>query len=117
MPDCVYRNAASFSHFRDGQQAAFPEPLESALQSISLSNIADREGCHCQAVACPKAFFIQDSGGVGVIAVVQEAVHFRYHGRILSVAFAKAQRSWQHQPFGRATAEPDIELNLLALTD
>jgi len=44
VPDCVYRNAACSCHLRDGQQSAFPEPVEPALQSIGLStcSIFDR---------------------------------------------------------------------------
>lgn len=90
MSDCVYGNAAGFCHFRNGQQAVFAEPIESAFQSICLSDIADREWSHRQTVAGLKPFFIQDSGGIRVIVVVQETVHFGYHGGILSVALAKA---------------------------
>jgi hypothetical protein len=96
MSDCVCRNAAGFCHFRDRQQPTFAEPVESALQSIRLSNVPDSEWCQRQAVACLETFFIQDSGSIRVIVVVQEAVHFGYHGGILSVALAKAQRPGQH---------------------
>ena len=90
MSDYVYRNVARFCYFRDGQQATFAEPVESALQSISFSNIADREWRHRQAIACLEPFLIQDSGGIGIIVGLQEAVHFGYHDGILSVALAKA---------------------------
>ena len=96
MANCVYRNRASLCHFRDGQQVPFTEPVESALQSISLSNQADRDWSQRQAVACLEALCIQDSGGVGVVVVVQE-VHFGYHGRILPVALTEAQWSRQHE--------------------
>jgi hypothetical protein len=90
MPDRIYRDPAGLRNLGDGQQAAFAEPVESALQSISLSNIADRDWCQRQPVACLESFVIQDSGRIGVIVVFQEAVHFGYHGGILSVALAKA---------------------------
>src|SRR5438874_5640648 len=40
---------------------------------------------------------VENSSHVCIVVVVQEAVHFGYHGRILLVAFAVAQRQRQHQ--------------------
>src|SRR4029450_10193077 len=42
MPDRVYRDAASLGHFRDGAHTAFPEPVESALESVT--DLAGRSG-------------------------------------------------------------------------
>jgi hypothetical protein len=42
MPDRVYRDAASLGHFRDGAHTAFPEPVESALESVT--DVAGRSG-------------------------------------------------------------------------
>jgi len=117
VSDCVYRNAASFCHLRHGQQAAFAKPVKSALQPISLSDIADRDWCQRQAVACLEPVFIQDSGGIDMIVVVQKAVHFGYHGGILSVALSRAQRLGQQQRLGCASAEADVELNVVAISD
>lgn len=43
MPDHVYRDGANPGHFRDGKHSTFAEPVESALQAVSLSNVVHRD--------------------------------------------------------------------------
>jgi hypothetical protein len=116
MANCVYRNRASLCHFRDGQQVPFTEPVESALQSISLSNQADRDWSQRQAVACLEALFTKYSDGIGVIVVVQEPIHFGHHGWNLSVARKSSAASATSKSRLRP-AKADIKLDLVALTD
>lgn len=43
MPNGVYRDPASSGHLGDGKHAALSQPVEAALESVSLSNVAN--GC------------------------------------------------------------------------
>src|SRR5260370_17438915 len=95
--DRLYRNVASPGDLRDRKHSAFTKAVEAALQSISLSNVADRYRCQRQAVACLETFFIEDSSRIGIVVVFEKAVHFGYHLGILFVTLAMTQQPCQYQ--------------------
>ena len=100
--NCVCRNAAPLCNLIHGKHPSRTKPIEATLESVGRSNVADGWRCQRQAVACFEAVLVENASHVRVVVIVQEAIKFGYHCRILLVTFAETQRPRQYKLFRHA---------------